>query len=110
MPSRRILCSHLVDLWTPGQAGSPQKAILEEIEALEAGLAVEHAYQPGSRVLVETGADGPVIPGEVTAVEQRETDRLLRVSFLDGYRWRLQDWTPDHAVAITERSDGASAG
>ena len=110
MHSGRILCSHLVDLWTPGQAGSPEKAILEEMESLKAALAVERAYQPGNRVLVETGENGPVIPGEVTAIEQRETDRLLRVSFLDGYCWRPQDWTPDHTVAITERSDGASAG
>lgn len=99
-----------MDVWIPIHSDAPEKAVLEELSALEAIVAVERSYPPRSRVLIETGPDGPAIPGEVSTVEERETDCLIRVVFRDGYRWTSEDWTPDHAIKISESSSGAAAG
>jgi|GEM_PF-1909835 len=109
MASGRVLCSHLIDVWTLEQSGKPVKGVLEEMGALKATFSTESTYAVGTRVLLETGAGGPVIQAQVKRIEEREDDRLVEVDFLDGYRWRLRDWTPDHALAIGPRGEAAKA-
>ncbi len=94
MARRRWLCSHLVELQFDDERFSPHGALLEEIEAFGAAIAVETPYPIGARLKITAGDFE--IPAQVTLRLPRETDFLIWARFADGRLWDPEVWRPDH--------------
>lgn len=75
---------------------------MEEISETHARFACEAAWARGARLAVES--DGVGFAAEVVRVERRETDLLVEVRFLDGYRWSVAEWAPNHLAGPLDPS------
>jgi hypothetical protein len=95
------LCSHLVELQFDEERFPPRTALLEEIEADGAAVAVETPYPIGTKLKVSAGAFE--IPAEILLRLPRETDFLLWVRFAAGSRWDPAVWKPDHLYLPPKR-------
>src|SRR5688572_9813094 len=88
--SPRYLCSHLVVVL----ADSPLSGLLEDLSREGAGIALETP--------LPVGAEVKLLAGDLRARAQvryslaRENDFRIGVEFLDGVRWRPDQWQPDH--------------
>jgi hypothetical protein len=91
---RRWLCSHLVELQFDGERFPARTALLEEIDAQGAAVAVESPYPTGTRLKIKAGVFE--IPAEIVFRLPRETDFLLWARFAAGCRWDPAVWQPDH--------------
>ncbi len=100
------MCSQLVQLGV--KSGDAKPGILEEITATTAAISVDDPIEPGAVVsLMELPA---AISAEVVDFIVRETDFVVRLKFLDDYRWSPSDWLPSHAYEITQAAKSAAAG
>ena len=106
------MCSHLVRLVFLGEAQLSEMALLEEICADGALVAVETPYPPDS--IVTMTADGLEIRSRVAACRARENDFCLDLRFDEGIRWSPGLWRPDHlylpASVSTKKRKAAGAG
>ena len=108
----RWMCSHLVRLLFLGEPQLSETALLEEIGADCALVAVESAYPIGS--VVNITADGLEIRSRVAECRARENDFCLDLRFDEGIRWSPELWRPDHlylpASASTKNRKAFGAG
>ena len=88
--SPRYLCSHLVEL----RAEVELPALLEDLSREGAGIALEAALAPGAEIELVT--PGLRASAQVRYCLPRETDFRLGLEFLNGVRWQLDRWQPDH--------------
>ena len=88
------MCSHLVRLVFLGEPQLSETALLEEIGADRALVAVDTAYPADS--VVNITADGLEIRSRVAACRARENDFCLDLRFDEDIRWSPELWRPDH--------------
>ena len=77
-----------------GEAQLSETALLEEIGADGALVAVETPYAPDS--VVTMTADGLEIRSRVVECRARENDFCLDLRFDERVRWSPRLWQPDH--------------
>jgi hypothetical protein len=104
----RVLCSHLVRLRVDGAERPAEWGNLEEIDAFGAVVASERAWPTQVEVRIE--AQGFDAPGYIQSCRRRETDFLLTIEFVEGFRWSEAAWKPDHLFAPPGKAKGAKAG
>lgn len=107
------MCSHLVRLVFLGEPQLSETALLEEIGADRALVAVDTAYPAGS--VVDVTADGFEIRSRVAACRARDNDFCLDLRFDEGIRWSPELWRPDHlylpaSVATKKRKAFGASG
>lgn len=92
-----------------GVSGGDAKAgLLEEITTTTAAISVDDPFEQGAVVSV---LDLPVaISAEVVDFIVREADFLVRLRFLDDYRWSPLEWLPSHAYEMKQAAKSAAAG
>ena len=88
------MCSHLVRLVFLGEPQLSETALLEEIGADRALVAVDTAYPTDS--VVNMIADGLEFRSRVAECRARENDFCLDLRFDEGIRWSPELWRPDH--------------
>jgi hypothetical protein len=98
---QRWLCSHLIELQFEDDRFPPRTAVLEEIEADGAAVAVETPYPVGTKLKLSAGPFESA--AEVLLRLPRETDFLLWVRFAAGCRWDPAVWKPDHLYLPPKR-------
>lgn len=104
----RVLCSHLVRLCIDGSARQPEWANLEEIDAYGAVVAAQEPWP--TQVVVRIRSKGFDAPGFIQSCRKRESDYVLTIEFVDGFRWSVDAWKPDHLLAPHAKAKGAGAG
>ena len=102
------LCSHLVLCSFPDGDHPPQTALLEEIHAHGASLAVENPYPIGLRVALAT--EGFEVQATIAKCRAREIDFYIQIRFVGGYRWSPGDWEPDHFYVPAKQAAKGAAG
>ncbi len=90
----RWMCSHLVRLVFLGEPQLSETALLEEIDADRALLAVNTAYPADSVVTIT--ADSLELRSRVAECRARENDFYLDLRFDEDIRWSPELWRPDH--------------
>ncbi len=88
------MCSHLVRLVFLGEPQLSETALLEEIGADRALVAVDTAYPPDSVVTIT--ADSLELRSRVAECRARENDFCLDLRFDEDIRWSPELWRPDH--------------
>ena len=88
------LCSHLVRLESAEPVGPAGTVLLEEISANGMRIAVEDPCSPGQYLRIQ--AEGFDERAEAIACCRRETDYLVELRFVDGFRWSPSSWQPQH--------------
>jgi hypothetical protein len=92
------LCSHLVSIVPAGISGAPRNGLLEEIWESGAQVGAEDPLSGGAVVALK--AAGVEIRAAVEGSRRRENDYLIRLRFLNDYRWRPALWEPDHLYRV----------
>ena len=94
--SPRYLCSQIVEVrrQQPDADPAPATAVLEDLSAEGAGVAVEAPMAVGQSIELVT--PGLQAPAKVRYCLARENDFRLGLEFCDGHRWDLGRWQPGH--------------
>ena len=96
------LCSQLVSLEGQERDGLECVVLLEEIHTDRARLAVDQPCPIGECFRITT--EGIEIRAVATICMRRETNYLIELRFLDGYRWSPEEWRPQHLFLPRPRS------
>ncbi len=89
--SPRYLCSHVVEIRRGGQVAA---ALLEDLCLEGAGVAVETWVETGEAM--ELVAPGLQARARVCYCRPRENDFVVGIHFDEDFRWRPDQWRPDH--------------
>ena len=91
--SPRYLCSHIVAV-SFGQREQTEEALLEDLCAEGAGLALETPILAGDEVEVAVG--NLWVGARVLYCSPRQNGFRLGLEFAGEWRWRPESWRPDH--------------